>query len=268
MSFYGCKFSFNGIPCEEYGLMMFDFGSPREVSGSSTASGSAVEDRIARRYRVINYGKIQDRPLELQFVFGANNGRIDSERFFDRWSVEAIFAWLTGHDTYKWLEVEQPDMETVRYKCRVTECSFNTVGKFPWAFECKAICDSPYGYTFPESHKYSIIGSQGVKIFNRGTHNGFYYPQMQLSLAGASSVNIVNHSDNDRLFSLTNIPNGQTIIIDIDNENGVIKNNRNVNLYQGFNFNFFRFVKGDNNLTITGNCNLDIITMFPVNIGG
>jgi phage-related protein len=248
--------------------MLYDFGSPQDAGGSFTSSGNLIEDRIARRYRSFYYGALQDKPLEFSFIFGANTRRIDANQSLDRWDMEAISSWLTGRNGYKWLEIEQPDLETVRYHCIVKELKFMTVGWTPWAFECRVVCDSPYGYTFPEEYEYKVMESQDIPFYNRSTHNGFYYPKMQLYLFGSSFVNIVNHSDGDRLFSLTDLPNGSTLEVEIDNENGVITNNRAVNLYPNFNFNFMRFVRGDNRLSITGSCNVDFICEFPVDIGG
>jgi phage-related protein len=248
--------------------MMYDFGSPQDSGGSFASSGSIVEDRISRKYKSFYYGTKYDKPLEFSFVFGANSSLIDSGKHLDRWSIEAVSSWLTGKDGYRWLEVEQPDMEALRYRCVISDLKFLTSGWMPWAFECKVSCDSPFAYTFPEKFKYSVIGSQNVVFRNRSTYNGFYYPQMRLYLFGSSFVSIVNHSDANREFSLTGLPNGSILEVNVDNENGVITNNLGINAYENFNFNFFRLVRGDNRLSITGSCNIDLICEFPVNAGG
>jgi len=214
------------------------------------------------------YGTSHDRPLELRFVFGANSKRIDRNQPFDRWDLETIASWLTDRDGYRWLEIEQPDMETLRFRCIITDLRFSTVGKEPWAFECRITCDSPFAYTFPEVFKYSVMGSTDIPFFNRSTSNGFFYPQMELYLFGTTFINIINHSDNGRLFSLTDIPNGEIIRINIDNENGVITNNLGHNLYRNFNFNFLRLVRGDNRLEVNGSCNMVITCEFLQNVGG
>ena len=266
-SFYGCHFSFDGIPCDYHDLTVYDFGRAQDVGGSFTSSGSVVEESIARRHKKLYYGTMHDRPLEFRLVFGANDRRIQSGRHFDRWDLEVIASWMTGLDGYRWLEITQPDMETVRYRVIITELSFATVGWMPWAFECRIVCDSAFGYTYPETFRYNVEGSKSIPFFSRSTLNGFYYPQMELHLSGGSFVNIVNESDNGRVFSLTNLPSGQTMNIKIDNENGIITNNRDHNLYMNFNMNFFRLVRGDNKLQVTGNCKLFLMCEFPVNIG-
>ncbi len=77
----------------------------------------------------------------------------------------------------------------------------------------------------------------------------------------------MNHNDNDREFKLTGIPSSTMVII--DNENCIIQETvDNTNLYDGFNLNFFRFVHGDNNLTITGNGKLTIAGRLLYNVAG
>ena len=69
---------------------------------------------------------------------------IDARQSLDRYEVEAIATWLTGHNTRKWLTIVQADMETFRYKCFISELRLITDGDYPWAFSCKVSCDSPF----------------------------------------------------------------------------------------------------------------------------
>ena len=48
MAFYGCEFSFNGISCTEYGLMMYDFGTKSDTSNTLSVNSEIVEDRIRK----------------------------------------------------------------------------------------------------------------------------------------------------------------------------------------------------------------------------
>ena len=277
MSFYGYSFAFNGIPCEEHGLMMYDFGSPQDAGGSFTSSGSVVEERISRKYKPLYYGTLHDKPLEFSLVFGANNTLIDANKFLDRWDMETISSWLTGKDGYKWLEIQQPDMETLRYRCIITDLKYSTVGWLPWAFACKVVCDSPFAYTFPEVFSYTFNHTVAdpllVRFYNRSTHNGVYYPKLDVTLRGRNFFTIINESDANRSFSFTNLPSitsTNTLRLEIDSENGIIKSSRSaVNPYNHFDgFSFFRLIRGDNLLKVSGNGTLHIIAEFPVNIGG
>ncbi len=271
MSFYGCRFSFNGIPCTEYGLMLYSFGRSDQEESSLSTDIKIVEDRISRRSTPIHYGVVNNTPLEFNMVFGADMDAIDKDVFFDRWDMGVISSWLTGHNTYKWLEITQPDMEAVRYKCFITDLQQVSFGKIPWGFSCKVKCDSPFAYLFPETFTYTVSGTKNFSFYNRSMLNGYYKPKLDITIyqgqQGSDSLSIINHSDGDRTMSFTNIPSSVNTI-HIDNENEIITCDGVSNLFPYFNFNFFRLKRGNNLITATGAFALDIVCEFPVGVGG
>ena len=268
MAFYGYQLSFNGIPCYEYGLMIYDFDNTRQGDGVFS-SAEIVEDRIAGRYASFYYGLEQNEPLEFTLVFGADMNSVNMKEHLDRYDIEAISAWLTGVDGYRYLEIEQPDMEEFRYKCIITDLEFLTSGWMPWAFKCKVHCDSPFAYTYPEEISYSVDSTKQIHFFNRSTYNGYYKPNMKLTLKnGSSDFAIINHSDENRQFLFHNIPNPSERIIWIDNQNGIITSDSGDNLYPYFNFKFLRLLRGNNTLEIQGDGVVTFICEFPVSIGG
>lgn len=268
MAFFGYEFVFDGLPCSEYGLMVYDFGSNTQ-GDSSFKPGEIQEDRIAGRYDSLMYGLTQNQPLEYTLVFGANMESVDAARNLDRFEVEAIAAWLIGHDTWKWLEISQSDMETFRYRCIITDLKMITYGNMPWAFSCNVTCDSPFAYTFPEVKTVDVSGETDFVLYNRSTYNGFYRPQIVIETSAGGDISIVNTSDNDREFKFTGLQTGTPLSISIDNQNQVITNNLSMNLYDSFNKKFFRMVRGQNVLKINAtSATIKFVCEFPVNIGG
>lgn len=267
MAFWGDEFIFDDIPCSTFGLMVYHFGSTGQ-NDVEFKNGEIIEDRISGRYDALMYGLVQNQALEYTLVFGANMDSIDQHSYIDRYEVEAIAAWLTGHTTRKWLTIVQDDMESFRYKCVISELKLITYGDIPWAFSCKVSCDSPFAYTFPEEYTYTIAGEQTIRFYNRSSYNGYYCPKIEIELNGGNSISIQNLSDNNRTFSFQGLPSGQSLKIYIDNKNMVITNNLDMNLYQYFNMKFMRLVRGENLLKVTGNATIKFICEFPVNIGG
>lgn len=267
MAFNGCYFSFDGIPCTEYGLMLYELGSASDTTNTLSTDMDIVEDRIARRYTPLHYGTITNEPLEFTMTFGADPSAIDKDAYLDRWDMNAIAIWLTAHDQYKWLEITQPDMEMFRYKCFITELKHIDVGNLPWAFSCKVVCDSPFAYQYPEVFKYTVNGTSEVDILNKSSYRGFYKPKMTLSLTRGGTFYIKNTTDNNRTMQFTGLPTSASTIT-IDNENEVISCGTIANPYQYFNFNFFRLCRGNNHLVINGTGNIEITCEFPINIGG
>lgn len=224
MSFYGCHFSFNGESCSQYGLMMYDFGQKSDTSNSLFTGVEIVEDRISRRYKPLHYGTIANKPLEFTMTFGADISAIDKNIHLDRWDMELVSRWLTSHNSYKWLEIEQPDMMLFRYKCIITDLQYTEVGNYPWAFTCHVICDSPYAYANETRDMFSTANIQSqivdTKIYNKSSLRGYYKPKMTVTMYSGGSFTITNVTDNNRKFVLSGVPN-RRCIFHIDNENEI-----------------------------------------------
>lgn len=175
MSFYGSSFSFDGVSCEEYGLMLYDFGSTTH-GNSEYASMEIHEDRIPGRTRSLFYGTSYETPLEFKLVFGANEDSVAHDEPIDRYEMQAISSWLTGHKEYKWLVIDEADMTDYRYRCIITDLKTIEVGMYKWAFECIVHCDSPYAYMTPTTFTYEVFGSKDVTLYNPSSINGLYCP--------------------------------------------------------------------------------------------
>ena len=275
MGFYGNHFSFNGYPCEEFGLALYDIeGNAQGNSGQIASTGEVIEDWIPTKSRSFFYGIRQNTPLVFKMVFGVDpelnlkNQFPTMEDFLDRWEIAKIGNWLTGHsDNRKWLEIEQADMETVRFFCTITDLEIVTHAWYPWAFACTVTCDSPYGYMFPKHYRYSCLGTNSVVLKSKSLINDFYYPTMTITPKGLGEISIVNQTDNGREFLISSLPESINTIF-VDNDREIIKASNSQNLYDYFNFNFFRVRPGKNQLILRGDFDLDICCEFPVNVGG
>ena len=265
MGFFGCRFNFNGIDSFEHGLMVYDIGSSNE-DGKFSSPVEIQEDRTAKRYSSLCYGVTQNQPLSFTFTFGADLDAIDKDVPIDRWDMDVISTWLTGHDGYKYLDIFQPDMQAVRYKCIISDLEYTTYGKMPWAFSCQVTCDSPFAYLLPEVLNISVSGSARAALECRAASR-YYFPKIKIDLKSGNTFSIINHTDNDRTFAFSNIPSAVKSI-DIDNENEIIVNSANLNLYDNFNYKFLRLVRGYNTLEFKGNADVTFECEYPINVGG
>ena len=267
MSFYGSSFSFDGVSCEEYGLMMYDFDSHTQGNSKYASGMKIMEDRLPMLNRSLFYGAYYEEPLEFTLVFGADEDTAANDVPIDRQDVEVIGSWLTGHNEYKWLVIDQPDMEGLRYRCIITDLETIEVGMCKWAFQCTVHCDSPYAYTLPKIEQYVVDGERDVVLHSRSSANNPYYPEIVISLDGSNSFSITNLSDNNRSTEFTDLPQ-TTDTIRVSGDTGVVSAESGLNMYQNFNFVFPRLVRGDNHLKIMGQGTILFICSFPVNIGG
>ena len=268
MAFWGDYFTYDGIPCTEFGLRLYEVNGVAPSVGAFSMPTNVSEDRIANRYRSFFYGVSQNSALKFKIVFGLDKDFAGNGEFFDSWDKEVISSWLAPLDGYKWLEIEQPDMEQLRYKCRMENLTNVEIGNVPVAFSCDVICDSPFAYLYPVTYQHTCSGDSEILIRNRSSYRGGYYPQMKITLNGSSTIKIVNQSDNDRTFELKDLPQSYFLVIGVDHENGIITNSMDLNLYPYFNFEFIKLVPGDNKLRVIGSCITEITCEYPVSVGG
>lgn len=259
--FNSYEFSFAGESSLMYGLMIYDIGSHTQSDVPFGNIAKIVETRTNNRIRPIHYGvNYHSSPLQFKLVFG-------SLEPLDRYEMENIAFWLTGYQDYQWLSIDQPDLERVQFRCLITQLQPITDGWIPYAFEATVVCDCPYAYGFPFEYRYDINGTADILFRNDGSVHEYIKPVLTYVPTSGGTLSIVNHNDNKREFRLAGLPASITVVI--DNDNGIIQDvTSNVNLYDGFNLNFFRFVHGDNNLTVTGKGALTISGRLLYNVAG
>ena len=261
--FNSYEFTFAGESSLMYGMMIYDIGGRGQDDVPFGNKGNIVETRTNNRIQPIHFGvNYHEKPLEFNLVFG-------SERALDRFEMEDIAFWLTGHQSYQWLSIDQPDMENIQFRCLITQLTPIYHGWLPVAFEANIVCDCPYAYGFPFEMSYPISGSTDILFRNESSVREYIKPVLTYTPSGGESeLTIINHDDNDRIFQIKDLPSSGICVV-VDNNNGIIQEiNYGYNLYDGFNLNFFRFVHGDNNLEVTGNGELTISGRFLYNVAG
>ena len=266
MAFFGKTFAFDGTPCEDYDLMLYDIS--RQDEDIVIAGVSKIEDEsVGHRWRPYFYGTKPGDKLEFDITFGVNEHRIDEGKFLDNWELSGVTAWLCGHSDYKWLYVEQFDTGFFWYKCMITDMRVTRYGSVPWALTAHVTCDSPYAYMDVQNYTYTVNGSRTIDIYNESSMNDWYYPTVTFTRTSGTAFSVKNAADNNRGPEFTGIP-GAVTEISIDNEHCVVTNDQDVNLYSGFNFQFLRLARGYNRITITGRGTITISCEYPVNVGG
>ena len=261
--FNAYEFTFAGESSLSYGLMLYDIGGDGQDDVEFGNRASIIETRINGRIQPIHFGvNYNGEPLQFNLVFG-------SDKPLDRFRMQDVAFWLTGHQQYQWLTIDQPDLDNVMFKCLITSLTPISVGWLPYAFEARVVCDCPYAYGYPYERTYDISGSTAIVFRNEGSVREYIKPHLQFALdSGVTEVSITNQSDNGRVFKISDLP-ASGITVDVDNENGIITDlSTGANLYGGFNLNLFRAVHGDNKLVVVGNGELKISGRFLYNVAG
>lgn len=264
MAFTGTSFFFDGISSQQYGLMLCNTDSADQEAGMVGGKLSIQEDRLARRTTGLHYGVANNEAKEFPLVFIVS----DDTRRLDRYDIARVGAWLTGHADYKELVIVQPDMEGVFYRCLITELEQIEVGMRTIGFTAQVTCDGPYAYRRMPRTELSFSGTASVLYHNMSNVNDYYCPVMEVASTG-TEFRMENTTDGT-VFSLSGMPAG-TRTLRIDTLNQVMTSSDGLDLYQywndGIDKAFPRFVRGDNQLVITGEGALTIQNVFPWNVG-
>ena len=263
-----------GVSSEELGLQIASVNGKSLTESSSLGADLELrEEFIPGRIRSLFYGVSESKPLEFEIEFVAMD-------VFDRNDLEQMASLLAGKQQYEWLEIDQPDMRDVRFRCILNDFKVTTVTGEPIGLTCTAHCDSPYAWEFPREFSVTVgeTGIATLNIYNTSSSNRVYEPKMEIYIpAGNVDVQIVNTNDKNRLFQLySEVPIGSEVTFDIDNDRRIIDSIgtsvvQNAYTYLTHNgYKFFRLVKGMNKLEITAPAGT-IVTVkceFPKRVGG
>lgn len=259
--FSAYEFTFAGESSADYGLLIYGFNGKDQEDVSYANKASIIESRTIGRVQPIHIGvNYHEDPLEFTLVFG-------SMEPLNRYRMQEIALWLTGHQDYQWLSIDQPDLNEVQFRCLVSELTPLSLSWVPYAFEATIICDCPYAYGYPFSETYQIKGEESILFCNDSSVREYLKPDLTIAITdGATDFSIRNLDDNEREFKFTEIPSSSKTIF-VNNNAGLITSSDGINLYDKFNMNFFRLVRGDNRLLITGNGTVTISGRKLYNIG-
>lgn len=257
MTFYATKFIYDGVPSDEYGLIISSSGG-----GESSSSGSngveIVTQEIFRRHTPYFYG-VSPRPvMEFEVEISTTENEITAEE------ASQIQSWLFGSTNYKKLRIQQPDMEDYYYNCILNNPKVIKVGNIIRGFTCDVICDSPFAWGQEEI----ITISQSNRhhdIYNKSEYNDYTYPKLIINMNGSNGNFLLrNVTDNNREFSMTNLLAGETVTIDGDRQ--IVTATGSPNILDKINspINFFRLLKGYNKVFVEGNFVDFDITYVPI----
>ena len=267
MTICGTKFSFDGISCDKYGLMMYELSDNTLSDGAFAGTVSIIDEPVVNGYKPIFYGIQYEKKLEFQIVFGVDMDRVDAGEYITADEMNNIATWLIGHDKYKILTIDQPGFENIRFKCIITGLEQISYGNIPWALKATVTCDSPYAYRSPTSFRFQIDGVSTIEIENASGHNGYYRPVIEFNPTNGGDLIIVNKTDNDRIVEFKGIP-AAVLNMTLDSETLVIENSADLNLYDIYNKKGFRLKRGRNTLVVTGKGELVFHCEFPINVCG
>jgi phage-related protein len=247
MAFWARSFIWDDTPSEIYDMRVFRFDGGGKDSSPAGGDIQIIKKDAPRRSKPYFYGVIQNEVLSFPLVFGGYNA-------IDAATRNTVEKWLFGQTTYNKLQIVQYELMGVYYNCFLTNPQIVSVGNLAYAYECTAICDSPWAWEFEKTQTHTYAGDSVNDSFvftNDSANMDYLYPDIVFSTnALGNSITITNETDSNRQFIFTAISPSETITV--DNERQIITSDTGLRRLAKFNLKWFRYLPGNNTITITG----------------
>ena len=182
----------------------------------------------------------------------------DGEEWTDE-LLERLVKWLSTEDYRPFVSGDNPALVCYA-KCTsdFTWQGLYDYGTIELEFETNA---NTY-FTKPAYVTYQVTGSQDITINNKSVTNDINYPLIEITKTNATgSIEIINHTDNERLTSISQLNKGEKL--GLDNEFHLIQSKTPFNFYgERFNKKWFRLLPDVNHITVKGDCEIAFRLQF------
>lgn len=278
MYMFCTEFIFDGISSKEYDLLICSFDSGK--SGSATV-GSHIEYttfKAPNSNKWVKTGSTYSEQLTFTFSvckFQCGNSHNDplSER-----ELAFFMRWLVRKD-YKYLNFVQEGYENIFFNCQINAEKYEVGGKC-YGLTLTVTCDAPFGWSEPMSTTISSSTDTTVRLYDSSDEIGIIYPTMTIiSNAGTTDtpqdITICNALTGDEMKINNCITDEQITIQDMkikssecyEVSEGTGYDGDHLTFFDDFNWKWLSigntFDNRVNEITITGNCNIELNWRVP-----
>lgn len=257
---YAKDFIFDGKSCDEFNLMLcnFDNGNSDGDMGANIEF-TTTSNPICGKWRKLS--SKDTKPLEFQISVCKKDGT-----YIDEYEEQAIRRWLFRRDEYKKFQFVQDGYEQVWFNAYATSGELKKCGGQIIGITINWKCDASHGYG--ELYKNEIGENSMLEFFDQSDEVGSVYVYAEINVIKDGIITIYN-SIEDREFKIRNCTAGEKIIQD----NNLLQLSSSIeshNIYNDFNFNFFRVAntyQSRKNQIITNGCSVKF-SYYPIkNVG-
>jgi hypothetical protein len=259
MTIQEMNFIFDNEPSEFYDVMLCTFDSSNSSSNDEETEIVTVKTNGNDRFRLadVKYSN----PLKFTLTIAKVDGS-----FIDSHEQRRIKKWLCKRNRYCYFLICQDDMDLIQYRCIMTFNSMVDVGRRNAGMSFDVICDAPYAWSSNIYYKVISTSTNTLKIYSDSDFDDVMLPTTtKITVNGTGNIKITNTSTNEYV-EITDCTVGEIITLDGDNE--IIESSTNRLILDKWNMEFLELQDGNNNLTIEGNCKVEITYRYPRRVGG
>lgn len=248
-SFYAYDFVFDGVSSREFDLKIITFDDGSLFDGVGSSNVNILTQKVMRKAKPYFLGVSQEPVLEFPLTFGSEENISGMER-------DLISKWLFGRSTYKKLQIIQDDLLGAYFYCFLTEPEPLYIGGLNYAFQCQAVCDSPFAYSYPKtiSGSYVSKAQQSFNVYNDSSEDDYLYPNVNFKISSSGSAfSLINSTDDNRAFEFgLNASGGlsNNEEIGVNNDLQIIESSTGLMRISKFNKNWLRLLPGINQIAV------------------
>lgn len=256
-------FQYGKFTSSQWELVIGSVGSSNVENINTYGDIEVFTDKTILGIEPYFYGTKLSEHLEFPMTIVNRNGG-----FYTSSQEQIIQGYLFNKKTPELLTISDWDKLDAGYMCLFTAPQKIKINNLVigWTFNVKVM--SQYSIT---SLKTEVINcTTDVTNYNYWNHsdiNDYIYPDLKIQLASdVSFIRIENSDDQNRVFQLTGLRNGEEIYV--NNKLKYFTTKSGDKILNKFNYNFFRVVDNLNRLRINGRSVITLTTRFKKAVGG
>lgn len=251
----GCKFTYDGISCDEYGVLAGEFEQTTTGKTGIAHETNLITSRSSRNneFNIISQAYSSSLNFEIQ-VFCRDR----EETYITQDHERALKKWLLQRGQYKWFSIYDPRYANIHFKANIHSPENIRVGDVV-GISFQISTSAPYGYSEEIEQELEFDNTTRTATFYVDNDEDIWiYPDMEITMLSDGDLEITNElDDNKHTFKIEGLTVGEVITI-----NGTLPSIHSsvseTNIYQNFSKYWLRLGDGDNTLTVSNDCTIKL----------
>lgn len=250
-------FTFNGVHSDTMGVSIVRLD--KNLISVPFASGKDILETHPTKSLYPYFFGVKYQPLSFNIILASEDDDMDSTKLYN------LANWLLKEEYVEFISDDNTDK--VYYVIATNKVDFMTNGLNEGYFELELRCRDGFGWTVEEEQTFNLTGIASTPIImnNESNVSDYFYPEIEIELTGVNTaVELINTSDSNNSFEFTGLNIGETIYVDNQKRVIITSLGDNVNRFSNFNLGWLRLIKGNNTITVNGECIIKYKKKFPI----
>lgn len=259
-SFWSGEFYFGGVHSDTYKVCIIDFDTSEILKqvGSTFTIELSEENTFNGRKSYIESNRTSEN-IVLQLAKKSKTSWTEGE-------IINICRWLFRKNFTKFQTVDYTSGYNLCYYLKAISFKKVLTPDFEGYLEFEFMSYDPYCYAIPTSNvklnNTSSTSSVSETINNLSNLYQNYKPKVVIKSLGTSTIRVTN-TNNNSYIELNGLGNGETVTVDC--LMGTVIDSNKVNRFDLLTgYNLIGLVRGNNNITLSGEADVEFICEFPI----